>query len=99
MGDLEAGFAHRRQHRGGRRRGGGEEAHEMGQRPLLLGARVEQDRHDDRRAAQVGDAVLGDQVVHRLGATWRRQTWTPALTLIDHGKHQPLQWNIGSVHR
>ena len=34
-----------------------------------------------------------------LARTWRRQTWTPALTLIDHGKHQPLQWNIGSVHR
>ena len=31
--------------------------------------------------------------------TWRRHTWVPATTEIDHGKHQPLQWNIGSVHR
>ena len=31
--------------------------------------------------------------------TARRQTWVPATTEIDHGKHQPLQWNIGSVHR
>ncbi len=31
--------------------------------------------------------------------TCRRHTCTPALTLIDHGKHQPLQWNIGSVQR
>ena len=23
----------------------------------------------------------------------------PALAAIVHGKHQPLQWNIGSVHR
>ena len=31
--------------------------------------------------------------------TWRRQTWVPATTEIVHGKHQPLQWNIGSVQR
>ena len=31
--------------------------------------------------------------------TWRRQTCVPATTEIVHGKHQPLQWNIGSVHR
>src|SRR4029078_1289777 len=31
--------------------------------------------------------------------TARRQTCVPAATEIDHGKHQPLQWNIGSVHR
>ena len=31
--------------------------------------------------------------------TARRQTCVPATTEIDHGKHQPLQWNIGSVHR
>ena len=29
----------------------------------------------------------------------RRQTWTPACSVIVYGKHQPLQWNIGSVHR
>src|SRR5436190_14965168 len=34
-----------------------------------------------------------------LARTWRRHTWVPATTEIDHGKHQPLQWNIGSVHR
>ena len=68
MGDLEARLAHRLEHRGGRRRGGGEEAHEMRQRLLLVRARIEQHRHDDRRAAEMGDLVLGDQVVHRLGA-------------------------------
>ena len=31
--------------------------------------------------------------------TARRHTWVPASTEIDHGKHQPLQWNMGSVHR
>ena len=31
--------------------------------------------------------------------TWRRQTWVPATTESDQGKHQPLQWNIGSVQR
>src|SRR5918997_6946094 len=31
--------------------------------------------------------------------TARRQTWVPATIDKDHGKHQPLQWNMGSVHR
>ena len=31
--------------------------------------------------------------------TARRQTCVPATIDIVHGKHQPLQWNIGSVHR
>src|SRR5262245_66546266 len=31
--------------------------------------------------------------------TARRHTCVPATTEIDHRKHQPLQWNIGSVHR
>src|SRR5207247_2295271 len=31
--------------------------------------------------------------------TQRRQTWVPAPTETDHGKHQPLQWNIGNVHK
>jgi hypothetical protein len=34
-----------------------------------------------------------------LARTWRRQTWVPAASEIVQGKHQPLQWNIGSVHR
>ena len=42
---------------------------------------------------------IGDQVVHRLGAHLPQADVRPALTLIDQGKHQPLQWNIGSVQR
>ena len=34
-----------------------------------------------------------------LARTHRRHTCVPATTDSDHGKHQPLQWNIGSVHR
>ena len=68
MGDRKAGFAHRLEHGGGRRGGGGEEAHDMRQRALLVVARVEQDRHDDRRAAHVRDLVLGDEVEDRLRA-------------------------------
>ena len=33
------------------------------------------------------------------GSTLRRQTLTPEAAAIVQGKHQPLQWNIGSVHR
>ncbi len=32
-------------------------------------------------------------------STRRRQTLVPAIAATVHGKHQPLQWNIGSVHR
>ena len=35
----------------------------------------------------------------RFGSTARRQTCVPPIAVTDHGKHQPLQWNIGSVHR
>src|ERR1044072_5853932 len=31
--------------------------------------------------------------------TARRHTCVPATAENDHGKHQPLQWNIGSVQR
>ena len=31
--------------------------------------------------------------------TSRRQTWVPPIAVIAQGVHQPLQWNIGSVHR
>ena len=35
----------------------------------------------------------------RAGSTLRRQTWRPATAVTAQVKHQPLQWNIGSVHR
>jgi hypothetical protein len=33
------------------------------------------------------------------GSTFGRHTCVPAAAVTAHGKHQPLQWNIGSVHR
>src|SRR3954452_24959001 len=35
----------------------------------------------------------------RSGSTLRIGTWRAATAVTAHGKHQPLQWNIGSVHR
>ena len=29
----------------------------------------------------------------------RRHTWVPATAVSAHVVHQPLQWNIGSVHK
>ena len=29
----------------------------------------------------------------------RRHTWVPPAAVTAQVKHQPLQWNIGSVHR
>ena len=34
-----------------------------------------------------------------LARTHLRHTCVPAMAEIDQGKHQPLQWNIGSVQR
>ena len=31
--------------------------------------------------------------------TERRHTLVPPISAIVHAKHQPLQWNIGSVHK
>ena len=33
------------------------------------------------------------------GSIRRRQTWRPATAVTAQVKHQPLQWNMGSVHR
>ncbi len=35
----------------------------------------------------------------RLDSTRRRQTWVAPMAVTPQVKHQPLQWNIGSVHR
>src|SRR4029078_1462905 len=35
----------------------------------------------------------------RAGSTFGRQTCVPPTAVTAHGKHQPLQWNIGSVQR
>ncbi len=61
--------------------------------------RVEQDRHHDRRAAQMRHLVLAIASYIAVARTARRQTCVPATIDTVHGKHQPLQWNIGSVHR
>src|SRR3546814_9380183 len=33
------------------------------------------------------------------GSALRRHTWVPPAAVTAHGKHQPLQWNIGSDQR
>jgi hypothetical protein len=85
----------------GRRRGAGDQAAHL----LVLdagaqaaGALISMVMHD-RRAAVVAHLVLADGVEDQPASTLRRQTWVPALAAMVHGKHQPLQWNIGSVHR
>ena len=35
----------------------------------------------------------------RAGSSERSITWRPAAAVTAQGKHQPLQWNSGSVHR
>ena len=35
----------------------------------------------------------------RPGSTRRRHTCVAPSAVTPHVKHQPLQWNIGSVHR
>src|SRR5258705_5997961 len=40
-------------------------------------------------------------IASKIGAarTWRRHTCVPPTKDSVQGKHHPLQWNIGSVHR
>ena len=55
--DFKAGFLHGLERRCGRRRGGGEERDAVAVRLALLLRRVDEQAHDDRCAAHVGDAV------------------------------------------
>jgi hypothetical protein len=64
-----------------------------------LGRGVDQHAVDDRGAAHVRDPCSRIEREDRAGSTRRRHTLVPATSAIVQGKHQPLQWNIGSVHR
>ncbi len=66
----------------------------------LLVAGVEQHVHHHRRAAQMGDAVALDRLVdRRRPRPGAGRHACPASAVTVHGKHQPLQWNIGNVQR
>jgi hypothetical protein len=66
---------------------------------FFLRSGIQHGRHDDRRAAQVGHLVVGDGIEHRLGADPSQADVGAADTGQVQGKHQPLQWNMGSVQR
>ena len=66
VGQLETRFVHLGEHGGGRGRGGVVESDAMAEVAPLLGRRVEERRHDERRAGKMGHAVIGDGVVYRL---------------------------------
>ncbi len=66
VGHVEARFRHAGEHRLRGRGGGGEEGHPPGQGAALRIGGVDQELHHHRRAAQVGDPMLGHQPVHGL---------------------------------
>ena len=84
-----------------RRRGRRDEAmHLCVDAALHFVRRVDQHRMHDRRAAVMRDLVRrGSHRRSPSASTLRRHTFVPAFAAIVHAKHQPLQWNIGSVHR
>ena len=99
MRDVEPGIGHAGEHRLRRRRGGGDELDALGS-----------GRFSSAVALSSVDITIG--APHRwvtpcsamasyiaFGRTQRRHTCVPATTASVQGKHQPLQWNIGSVHR
>ena len=58
------------------------------------------DRGEHRRCAvEVGDPSSLSSRQITSARTSRRQTWVPATAASAQPVHQPLQWNIGSVHR
>ncbi|GAA2877517.1 hypothetical protein GCM10020220_079040 [Nonomuraea rubra] len=99
MDHVDAGLQRPFQQGGARRRAAdaGEQAGVEGPGGgVLVG---EQRGQDGRGAAQVGDAVLADQPP-RLAGLHLGQADVPApASVTAQGKHQPWQWNIGSVHR
>ena len=98
MRDFEAGLLHRARTAAG----GGAAAVKNRTRcgsGLFSASLALRDRHHDRRAAEMRHSFSAIRSYIVLARTCRRQTWMPAFTLIDQGKHQPLQWNIGSVQR
>ena len=54
---------------------------------------------DDRRGAVVVDALAADRIEDRLRLDLAQADVRAAEQRHGPGKHQPLQWNIGSVHR
>ena len=60
MGHLDAEPLHLLQHGGRRGRGRGHHPHLLRERPALAVRRIDDHAHDDRRPAQMGDAVLGE---------------------------------------
>jgi hypothetical protein len=100
VGDVEALRGHGLEHRLRRRRGGGDENSTAAAAPRFSALRgVEQ--HAITIGAPHRCVTLWSAIASKiaLASTRRRQTWVPATAVMVHGKHQPLQWNIGSVHR
>ena len=94
MRHLEAGLLHRGQHGLRRRGGGGEEARRGFQRTLFGRRRAKQRRHHDRRATQMGDAMLGHEFVNVAGAHLaqtnmgsrhdRQRPWKAPAVAVEH---------------
>ena len=100
MGDVEAGLAPCREDRLRRRRRGGDELDLAVEARRFSSSGVDQDVAMTIGAPQRCVTLCSASASQiGFGRTQRRQTCVPATTEIDHGKHQPLQWNIGSVHR
>ena len=47
----------------------------------------------------MGDAVIAEMPPDRGSVNRPKQTWVPPTAVTAQVKHQPSQWNIGSVHR
>ena len=80
-----------------RRRAGDQRRERVLERP---GVRVVDERRvHGRCAVVVGHALLAEQPPDHLRVDRAQAHVLPAAAVTAHGKHQPLQWNIGSVQR
>ncbi len=101
MSDAKPHPLHRLDHGRGWCRTAGRRLDDMVKGAPGLLRRVRQQIQHDRRAAQMRDAMLGDHRKdrRRIDAA-QAETWVPATAAVTaQGKFQPLQWNIGRVHR
>ena len=92
--------AQRAQQRGRRRRAAGGDPDRGAAGRAASGCVSERRSARSARALKWVTPCVADQLATpRAGSTLRRHTWVPPAAVTAQVKHQPLQWNIGSVHR
>jgi hypothetical protein len=67
---------------------------------MVSGEVVPPEVHERALALEFHPRLTPPRFCHTsLGSTARNATWRAVTAVTAQGKHHPLQWNMGSVHR